>query len=186
MAKRQHWPTLSMNNLCKKSSWKVIWYQNIKRRTSKLRIDWNNSSSCMSLFDQIEILIAKTYLKLRTKLLRPRDDIKSSTIRSISSRNKFRQKKLHWLKNISSTRRRIKLYSNIVDSLKRRKNRWTLKDKWSRISTMKSLSCTPALSSYRPKGSTKKMNINLFLLKEISWVLSLSEETINQPFCMKR
>ena len=140
----------------------------------------------MNLSVQPETHIPKIYQKLRIKLQKSREDTKLSTIRSISWKNRSRLRRWLWLKNILNIRRRIKLCWNIVVNLRRKRRKWILRDKWSKIFPTKFQNCTQVSGLFRLRGSTKKMSMSWFWRKEIFLEPNSSEETMSQLFSMKR
>ena len=140
----------------------------------------------MNLSVQPETHIPKIYQKLKIKLQKLREGTKLSTIRSISWKNRSRLRRWLWLKNILNIRRRIKLCWNIVVNLRRKRRKWILKDRSSKIFQTKFLNCTQVSGLWRLRGSTKKMSMNWFWPKEIFLEHNSSEETMSQLFSMKR
>ena len=114
----------------------------------------------MSQFDQPETVIQKNFHRLKIRSQKSNEDIKLSTIKSISSRKKSKRRKLHLPKNTFNTRKKTKLYLSTVASWKKRKKRWTQRDKLSKTFPMRYLNFIQALSSSRLSDSIRKISMS--------------------------
>lgn len=140
----------------------------------------------MSRFDQPETVIQKNFHKLKIKSQKSNEDTKLSTIKSISSKRKSKPRKLHLPRNTFSIRKKTRLYLSTVASWKKRKKRWTQRDKLSKTFPMRYLNFIQALNSLRLSDSIRKISMSWFLQKEISWALNLLEEMTSLLCYMKR
>lgn len=134
---RRHNQMLSTWLPSKKSSLREILYQNTRRKTCRLKRDWNSNKDCTKLFVLTEILIAKISLKPRTRSPKSREDTKLSTIRSANWRSKSMPRRLLWRRKEFNTRRKIKLLKNTPGCSRNTEKKLQNMNKKSKVSTVK-------------------------------------------------
>lgn len=140
----------------------------------------------MKVSDQIGTPTARTYHKLKMRLLNSKEGTRQSIIKSISSNSKLKLNKLHQLKNISNIKKRIKPYYNTVENYKKEKNKWMKEEKKLKIVSIKYPNYITVSKSPKLKDNIVKINMSLQSLKEIFQEHNSSEEMMSQHSCMKK